>query len=70
MLLDLSLRLHLVKNKFIGLVEKTFAREKMTFIVVSRNKVFFSHYKYNNCLYWSCEDVCDILCFLLDICLT
>ena len=26
---------------------------------------FFDN-KYNNCLYWSCEDVCDILPFLLD----
>ena len=64
-----SLPLHLVKNKLIGLIEKTFAREKTTFIVVSRNKAFFSNSKFNNCLYWSCEDVCDILCFLLDNCL-
>jgi len=64
-----SLPLHLVKNKLIGLIEKTFARGKTTFIVVSRNKAFFSYSKFNNCLYWSCEDVCDILCFLLDNCL-
>jgi len=25
--------------------------------------------KYNNCLNWSCEDVCDIHCFLLNNCL-
>jgi len=58
-----------VKNKLIGLIEKTFAREETTFIVVSRNKAFFSNSKFNNCLYLSCEDVCDILCFLLDNCL-
>jgi len=55
-----SLPLHLVKRKLIGLVEKTFAREKTTFVVVSKNTVFFSDHKYNTCLYWSCEDVCDI----------
>jgi len=54
-----SLPLHLVKNKLIGLVKKPFAREKPTFIVVSRNKAFFSNSNYNNCLYWSC-DVCDV----------
>jgi len=47
-------------------VEKTFEREKTTFVVVSKNKAFFSDNKYNNCLYWSREDACDILCFLLD----
>jgi len=47
-------------------VEKTFAREKTTFVVVSKNKAFFSDNKYNNCLYWSCADVCDILRFLID----
>ena len=58
-----------MKNKLIGLIEKTFAREKTTFILVSRNKAFFSNSRFNNCLYWSCEDVCVILCFLLDNCL-
>jgi len=47
-------------------VEKTFPRAKTTFVVVSKNKAFFSDNKYNNCLYWSCEDVCVILRFLLD----
>ena len=61
-----SLPLHLVKTKLIGLVEKTFAREKTTFVVASKNKAFFSDNKYNNCLYWACEDVCDILRFLPD----
>ena len=37
-----SLPLHLVK-KLIRLIEKTFARAKTTFIVVCRNKAFFSN---------------------------
>jgi len=43
-----------------------FCKGKTTFLLVSKYKAFFSDNKYNNCLYWSCEDVCDILCFLLD----
>jgi len=61
-----SFLLYLVKRNLIGLVEKFFAREKTTFVVVSKNKAFFSDNKYNTCLYWSCEDVCDILRYLLD----
>jgi len=40
-----SLPLHLVKRKLIGLVEKTFASENATFVVVSKNKAFFSDNK-------------------------
>ena len=41
-----SLPLYLVKTKLIGLVEKTFAREKTSFVVVNKNKAFFSDNKY------------------------
>ena len=46
-------------------MKKIFAREKTTF-VVSKNRAFFSDNKYNNCLFWSCENVCDILRFFLN----
>ena len=45
-------------------MSKRLVREKTTFVVVSKTAIF-SDFKYNNCFYWSCKNVCDILHFLL-----
>ena len=52
-----SFLLYLVKRNLIGLVEKFFAREKTTFVVVSKNKAFFSDNKYNNCFYYTSLEI-------------
>ena len=56
----------LIKTKLRGLIEKTFAREKCTFIACGFSNAFFTDLTYEKYTMWTCEDVCSALDFLLD----
>ena len=56
----------LIKNKLITLIEKTFAREKSTFIACNTKKAFFTDSIYDKYTMWTCQDLCFALEFLLD----
>ena len=52
---------HLIKDKLIDLIERTFNREGSSYLACNdRNE---SSIKYHA---WSCQNVCDALIFLLD----
>ena len=56
----------LIKNKLTSLIEKTFAREKSTYIACNYEKAFFTDTVYDKYKMWTCEDLCCALDFLLD----
>ena len=56
----------LIKEKLTKLIQKTFSREKRTFIACNAEKAFFTDDKFSNYTMWTCSDFCDSLIFLLD----
>ena len=56
----------LIKDKLTILIEKTFKREKKSFIACNTERAFFTNDNYEKYTMWTCEQVCDSLVFLLD----
>ena len=53
---------HPIKDKLIDLIEHTFSREK----ACNDQRAFFTSDLYNNYNLWSCQNVCEVLVYLLD----
>ena len=57
---------HLIKDKLIDLINKTFIRETTQYLACNEECAFFTPDAYNNHNLWSCQKVSDALAFLLD----
>ena len=58
---------HLIKDKLIDLINRTFIRENTQYLACNEECVFFfTSDVYNNRNLWSCQKVCDALVYLLD----
>ena len=57
---------HLIKKKLCELIQWTFGRENKLYVACSDYRTFFTSDQVPNCTTWSCETVCDALCFLID----
>ena len=58
---------HLIKDKFIDLINRTFIPENTQYLACNEECVFFfTSDVYNNYNLWSCQKVCDTLVYLLD----
>ena len=61
-----TLPYHLIKDKFIYLIENTFYREKTLYLICNHQHAFFTSDGYKNYNLWSCQKVCEALFYLLD----
>ena len=57
---------HLIKDKFIDLINRTFIRENTQYLACNEECAFFTSDVFNNHNLWSCQKVCDALVYLLD----
>ena len=57
---------HLIKDKLIDLINRTFIRENTQYLACNKECAFFTSDVYNNHNLWSCQKVCDALVYLLD----
>ena len=57
---------HLVKDKLIDLIERTFSQEKALYLVCNDQRAFFTSDVYKNYNLWSGQKVCEVLVYLLD----
>ena len=57
---------HLIKDKLIDLINRTFVRENTPCLACNEDCAFFTSDVYNNHNLWSCQKVCDALVYLLD----
>ena len=57
---------HLIKDKLIDLINRTFIRENNQYLACNEECAFFTSDVYNNHNLWSCQKVCDALVYLLD----
>ena len=57
---------HLIKDKLIDLIKRTFIRENTQYLACNEECAFFTSDVYNNHNLWSCQKVCDALVYLLD----
>ena len=57
---------HLIKDKPIDLINRTFIRENTQYLACNEECAFFTSDVYNNHNLWSCQKVCDALVYLLD----
>ena len=57
---------HLIKDKLIDLINRTFIRENTQYLACKEECVFFTSDVYNNHNLWSCQKVCDALVYLMD----
>ena len=57
---------HLIKDKLIDLINRTFIRENTQYLACNEECAFFTPDVYNNHNSWSCQKVCDALVYLLD----
>ena len=57
---------HLIKDKLIDLINRTFIRENIQYLACNEECAFFTSNVYNNRNLWSCQKVCDALVYLLD----
>ena len=57
---------HLIKDKLIDLINRTFIRENTQYLACNEECAFFTSDVYNNHNLWSCQKVCDALVYLLD----
>ena len=56
----------LIKDKLIKLIQKTFSREKRSFLACNTEKAFFTDEPMKYYTNWTCSEVCESLTFLLD----
>ena len=57
---------HLIKDKLIDLINRSFVRENTQYLACNEECAFFTSDVYNNHYLWSCQKVCDALVYLLD----
>ena len=57
---------HLIKDKLIDLINRTFIRKNTQYLACNEECAFFTSDVYNNHNLWSCQKVCDALVYLLD----
>ena len=57
---------HLIKDKLIDLINRTFIRENTPYLACNEECAFFTSDVYNNHNLWSCQKVCDALVYLVD----
>ena len=57
---------HLIKDKLIDLIERTFSRGKALYLICNDQRAFFTSDVYKNYNLWSCQNVCEALVYLLD----
>ena len=57
---------HLMEDKHIDLINRTFIREKTQYLACNEECVFFTSDVYKNYNLWSCQKVCDALVYVLD----
>ena len=57
---------HLIKDKLIDLINRTFIRENTQYLACNEKCAFFTSDVYNNHNLWSCQKVLDALVYLLD----
>ena len=57
---------HLIKDKLIDLINRTFIRENIQYLACNEGCAFFTSDVYNNHNLWSCQKVCDALVYLLN----
>ena len=57
---------HLIKDKLIDLINRTFIRENTQYLACNEECAFFTSDVYNNHNLWSCQKVCGALVYLLD----
>ena len=57
---------HLIKDKLIDLINRTFIRENTQYLSCNEECAFFTSDVYNNHNLWSCQKVCDALVYPLD----
>ena len=57
---------HLIKDKHIDLMNRTFIRKNTQYLACNEECTFFTPDVYNNHNLWSCQKVCDALVYLLD----
>ena len=57
---------HLIKDKLIDLINRTFIRENTQYLACNEECAFFTSDVYNNHNLWSCQKVCDALVYPLD----
>ena len=57
---------HLIKDKLIDLINRTFIRENTQYLACNEECAFFTSDVYINRNLWSCQKVCDALVYLLD----
>ena len=57
---------HLIKDKLIDLINRTFILENTQFLACKDECSFFTSDVYNNHNLWSCQKVCDALVYILD----
>ena len=57
---------HLIKDKLIDLINRTFTRENTQYLACNEECAFSTSDVYNNHNLWSCQKVCDALVYLLD----
>ena len=55
---------HLIKDKLIDLINRTFIRENTQHLACNKECAFFTSDVYNNRNLWSCQKVCDALVYL------
>ena len=56
---------HLINDKLIDLINRTFIRENTKYLACNEECAFFTSDVYNNHNLWSCQKVCDALVYLL-----
>lgn len=57
---------HLIKEKLLNLINRTFGREKKLYLACNSTKAFFTNDKYDHYIMWTCNDIHKALVFLLD----
>ena len=57
---------NLIRDKLIDLIERTFQREGSPYLACNDRNAFFTSENPNKYHAWSCQNVCDVLTFLLD----
>ena len=57
---------HLIKDKLIELINRTFIRENTKYLACNEECAFLTSDVYNNHNLWSCQKVCESLVYLLD----
>ena len=57
---------NLIKDKLIDLIERTSQREGSPYLACNDRNAFFTSKQPKKYHAWSCQNVCDVLTFLLD----